>query len=61
MMTEKKNELQETFWKCDRCGYTFKAETLPEKCPSCGTKCEFRNVTCYAPECGFKGVDPRLK
>ncbi len=60
-MSEKKDETQETFWKCDHCGYTFQAETLPDKCPSCHTKCTFRNVTCYTPECGFKGVDPRLK
>ncbi|HOD35336.1 MAG TPA: hypothetical protein PLR20_04465 [Syntrophales bacterium] len=60
-MSEKKNDLPETFWKCENCGYTFGGDALPEQCPSCRQKCLFRNVTCYAPECGFKGVDPRLK
>jgi rubredoxin len=47
-------------WKCSKCGYQFKADAPPETCPSCGLKCEFVNVTCYIPECGDKGVDPRL-
>jgi len=50
-----------TFWKCSECGYTLTAEAPPEKCPSCNKKCEFRNVTCYTPECGGPGhIDPRL-
>ena len=55
---EKKKELLE--WKCQNCGYLLKAETPPEKCPACGQKCEFINVTCYIPECGQTGSDPRL-
>ena len=50
-------------WKCEKCGYTFDAEAtkpVPETCPSCKEKCEFLNVTCYVPECGMKGQDPRL-
>jgi rubrerythrin len=50
-------------WKCEKCGYTFEADTSnppPENCPSCKEKCEFLNVTCYVPECGQKGQDPRL-
>lgn len=29
-MSEPKNELKETFWESDQCGYTFKADSLPE-------------------------------
>lgn len=47
-------------WKCDNCGYQFKAEEPPAKCPSCAQKCEFKNVTCYIPECAPTGVDQRL-
>jgi rubrerythrin len=50
-----------TYWKCGNCGFTFTAATLPEACPGCGAKCDFRNVTCYIPECGGPGhIDPRL-
>ena len=27
----------------------------------CKETCEFVNVTCYIPECGFTGSDDRLK
>jgi rubrerythrin len=54
-------ECGQTFWKCDECGYTLSAESPPEKCPGCGKRCEFRNVTCYTPECGGPGhIDRRL-
>ena len=50
-----------TFWKCGDCGYLHKAAMPPEECPSCKKKCEFRNVSCYTPECGGPGhFDPRL-
>jgi rubredoxin len=48
-------------WKCSKCGYTLKADAPPEKCPACKETCEFVNVTCYIPECGFTGSDQRLK
>ena len=48
-------------WKCSKCGYILKADAPPEKCPQCSEKCEFVNVTCYIPECGFSGSDQRLK
>jgi len=51
---------EKPYWKCSKCGYTFQENMPPDECPSCKEKCEFKNVTCYAPECGFKGVDPRL-
>jgi len=54
-------ECGQTFWKCGNCGYLVIAAAPPEVCPSCKQKCEFRNVTCYTPECGGPGnVDPRL-
>jgi rubrerythrin len=50
-----------TYWKCSNCGYTISAARFPEVCPECGEKCEFKNVTCYTPECGGPGnIDPRL-
>ncbi|MEJ2224718.1 MAG: hypothetical protein P8X49_06225 [Syntrophobacterales bacterium] len=50
-----------TYWKCSECGYTVTAANFPEICPSCHKKCEFRNITCYTPECGGPGgIDPRL-
>ncbi|MFX1520572.1 MAG: rubredoxin-like domain-containing protein [Promethearchaeota archaeon] len=57
------------FWKCENCGYTFQADMPPEDsiCPNCKEKCTFKNVTCYAPECGMlpehperEHIDPRL-
>lgn len=51
----------ETYWKCSRCGHTLAAAEPPRTCPSCGEACAFLNVTCYTPECGFTGIDPRLK
>jgi rubredoxin len=48
-------------WKCSKCGYVLKADAPPEKCPQCNETCEFVNVTCYIPECGFTGSDQRLK
>jgi rubredoxin len=51
----------QTFWKCGSCGYILKGPTLPEQCPSCFKKCEFKNVTCYTPECGGPGnIDKKL-
>jgi rubrerythrin len=54
-------ECNKTFWKCGECGFLHTAVMPPEICPSCNKKCEFRNVTCYTPECGGPGhFDPRL-
>jgi rubredoxin len=55
--------MEKITWKCSHCGYTFEAEAAkapPQACPSCKEKCEFLNVTCYVPECGMAGQDPRL-
>jgi rubrerythrin len=50
-----------TYWRCSKCGYTFTAPALPDACPDCGEKCDFKNITCYTPECGGPGnIDPRL-
>ena len=50
-----------TYWKCGKCGATFTAAQAPDTCPSCKEKCEFKDVTCYLPECGGPGnIDPRL-
>ncbi|MEW6666300.1 MAG: rubredoxin-like domain-containing protein [Thermodesulfobacteriota bacterium] len=48
-------------WKCNKCGYKLTADRPPEKCPSCKEKCEFVDVSCYIPECGQQGSDPRLR
>jgi len=50
-------------WSCSNCGYLVEAEVPPDRCPSCGEKCDFRDATCYIPECGGPDsgtVDPRL-
>jgi len=55
--------MEKITWKCSKCGYTVELEagaTPPETCPDCKEKCEFVNTTCYIPECGMKGQDPRL-
>ncbi|MDM8516439.1 hypothetical protein QUF76_09585 [Desulfobacterales bacterium HSG16] len=47
-------------WKCGKCGYVLKAEKPPEKCPSCGEKCEFLDNSCYTPDCQQEGTDKRV-
>ncbi|RJP16194.1 MAG: hypothetical protein C4520_19500 [Candidatus Abyssobacteria bacterium SURF_5] len=47
-------------WKCARCGYMLQAAAPPAQCPSCREHCEFSDVSCYTPECGFQGMDPRV-
>jgi len=50
-----------TKWMCNECGYQLEAETPPERCPSCHKTCEFRDITCYTPECGTEqNIDPKL-
>ncbi len=48
------------YWQCSKCHYVVQAVQPPETCPSCHEACEFTNVTCYIPECGFSGPDARL-
>lgn len=51
----------QTFWQCRECGFVLKALNIPDQCPSCFKKCEFKNVTCYTPECGGPGnIDKTL-
>jgi len=47
-------------WQCSKCHYVLQAEQPPEVCPSCHEHCQFMDVTCYIPECGFTGTDNRL-
>jgi len=50
-----------TYWRCGKCGFLFTAPGPPEVCPECGGLNNFKNVTCYLPECGGPGnIDPRL-
>ncbi|MGD0827215.1 MAG: rubredoxin-like domain-containing protein [Desulfobaccales bacterium] len=50
-----------TFWKCSKCGFTIEAPKPPRSCPTCRQECEFKDTTCYLPECGGPGnIDPRL-
>jgi len=56
-----KPAIPENTWKCSNCGNTVVEIKPPELCPSCKQKCEFLNVTCYQPDCGFTGMDKRLK
>ena len=51
----------QTYWKCGGCGFLLTAVSPPNTCPSCHQDCEFKNVTCYTPDCGGPGnIDPRL-
>ena len=59
-MEKSENAAGKPHWKCGGCGYVLQDDAPPDQCPSCQEKCEFADVSCYAPECGFKGVDPRL-
>lgn len=55
------NKERKRWWECSACGYTFQAVAPPEKCPGCVTACAFKDVTCYAPDCGGPSQpDPRL-
>ena len=47
-------------WQCSKCHYVLQAMQPPETCPSCREHCQFTDVTCYIPECGFTGIDSRL-
>jgi desulfoferrodoxin-like iron-binding protein len=47
-------------WQCSKCHYVLQAAQPPETCPSCHEHCQFVDVTCYIPECGFSGIDSRL-
>ncbi len=60
-MADTKPKLPDTFWKCSNCGNTIQGERPPQECPVCRQQCQFLNVTCYTPDCGFTGLDPRLK
>ena len=60
-MTENKQTIPENTWKCSNCGNTIVVINPPEICPACKQKCAFLNVTCYEPDCGFTGMDKRLK
>ena len=46
-------------WKCSECGYTFEADEVPEKCPSCAQECSFLDATSYTPD-DEGGVDTRI-
>ena len=60
-MADTKPKLPDTFWKCSNCGNTIQGERPPQECPVCRQQCQFINVTCYTPDCGFTGLDQRLK
>ena len=56
------SEEKQPFWKCNDCSFTLQAANPPEVCPNCRGRCEFKDVSCYLPECGGPGhTDPRLK
>lgn len=53
-------EVKMADWKCKECGYTVKSDLPPEECPTCKKKCEYVDISCYIPDCGKTGQDPRL-
>ncbi len=56
----KLGETPAVYWSCTNCHYVLQALQPPDVCPSCGQACQFVDVSCYIPECGFSGVDSRL-
>jgi len=46
--------------QCSKCHYVLQASQPPDTCPSCHEHCQFVDVSCYIPECGFSGTDNRL-
>lgn len=48
------------YWSCTNCHYVLQAMQPPDVCPSCNQACQFVDVSCYIPECGFTGMDSRL-
>ncbi|MCK9375421.1 MAG: hypothetical protein M0P73_04645 [Syntrophobacterales bacterium] len=49
------------YWKCTKCGFTLTTPKPPKVCPQCREACEFKDVSCYLPDCGGNGnMDPRL-
>jgi hypothetical protein len=60
-MAENETAVPENTWKCSNCGNTVASIEPPRICLSCKEKCAFLNVTCYEPDCGFTGMDNRLK
>ena len=36
-------------FKCSGCGYRFRGDNPPDRCPSCGETCEFTDATDYVP------------
>jgi rubrerythrin len=61
MSTVSTPKIPDNTWKCSHCGNTIQTRIPPQTCPVCSRKCEFLNVTCYQPDCGFTGMDNRLK
>ncbi|OGP68936.1 MAG: hypothetical protein A2031_06505 [Deltaproteobacteria bacterium RBG_19FT_COMBO_43_11] len=53
--------IAKNIWKCSNYGNTVVEIKPLEVCPACKQKCEFLNVTCYQPDCGFTGIDKYLK
>ncbi|WP_163339388.1 rubredoxin-like domain-containing protein [Desulfopila sp. IMCC35008] len=50
-----------TYWRCSSCSFIITSPNPPEICPECGQECDFKNITCYTPDCGGPGnIDPRL-
>lgn len=59
-LTRVRDRSEQHFWKCSNCNYVLEAAAPPDRCPACAQKCPFVDVTCYIPECGMVGADPRL-
>ena len=54
-------QAEDVHWKCGNCGRIACAKTPPDVCPACNEKCDFKNVSCYTPDCGGPGnIDPQL-
>ncbi len=57
---EEKVPANAPYWSCSNCHYVIQTVSPPDVCPACGKNCQFIDVSCYIPECGFTGIDSRL-
>lgn len=61
MTQVKERGITDPYWKCGKCGRTVQASAPPKICPGCNENCDFKDVTCYTPDCGGPGnIDPKL-
>lgn len=60
-LTDTSQGCTNAYWKCGNCSRIVNSQMPPTQCPVCNEVCDFKNITCYTPDCGGPGnIDPRL-